>query len=100
MSARRFAAFTIFCTRATWSLVGPVALVVLTLTIVKLAGGWRIVADLAYIAVLATMLFSRWIEHICKSGDASNDDLRQYLIQTTIIGLTVWAVATLWPSCS
>ena len=87
--------------RMFWLAVGPGILFVLTGIIVSRTTGWLTFSNLAFLAVLAGMIFARWREF---QGDnpktstgepATLADVRRYVLGTTFVGLGIWLVANL-----
>ena len=91
--------FGVLLARLGWMLFGPLALLLLTITIVSRGSGWLTAADVAFLAVLAAMLAARWLQ--LRSGQAQTTagepatraDLRRYLALATALGLAAWAGA-------
>jgi len=87
--------------RLFWMGVGPAILAVLAVIIVNQASGWFTLSNLAFLAVLAGMIFARWREFQgddprTSTGDpATPADLRRYVLFTTLIGLCIWLSANL-----
>ena len=87
--------------RLFWMAVGPAILAVLAVIIVSQASGWFTLSNLAFLAVLAGMIFARWREFqgnnpTTSTGDpATPTDLHRYMLLTTLIGLCVWLTANL-----
>ena len=87
--------------RLFWMAVGPAILAVLAVIIVSQASGWFTLSNLAFLAVLAGMIFARWREFQgnnprTSTGDpATPTDLHRYMLLTTLIGLCVWLTANL-----
>lgn len=85
--------------RVFWMLLGPFALVLLTLSIVSRGTSWTTPADFAFLAVLLLLPSARWYEfrhgHASKStGEpATEDDLRRYCIITAVAGAAIWIIA-------
>lgn len=87
--------------RITWMMIGPMALAVAAFLVVSKGGGWLTSADLSYLAVLVVMLFGRWLEfqganpQKATGEPATANDLRNYVLGATIVGLVVWVIANL-----
>jgi hypothetical protein len=87
--------------RIYWVMIGPMLLVILTLTSLANSGGWFTPADFGFLAALGGLPFGRWLEF--QGGDprtstgepATRDQLRRYALATTLAGLAVWVVANL-----
>lgn len=85
--------------RITWMLLGPVALLVLMLTIGSSAAGWLTATDLAFFVVLGLMVLARWWEFRSGQGQTAagepmtTGDFRGYVLGVLTLGLVVWAGA-------
>lgn len=94
-------------TRLLWMMVGPMLLLVLSITIINSGNGWLTGLDITFFVVLAGMLLARWFDF--RAGDprtaagdpATPGHLRWYVPLTLVIGLAVWAAANAignhWP---
>ena len=87
--------------RLVWMMLGPVALVLTAVAIVRTGNGWLTGADIAYFAVLGAVLLARWGEFRGGSAQtatgepATREDVRRFLIFTAAGGLLVWVAANL-----
>jgi hypothetical protein len=85
--------------RVFWMLLGPMLLVLLTFAIVEIGSGWLTAADLGFFAILAAILFARWLEFRAghaqtASGEpATGRDLQRYVVGAGLVGMAVWVVA-------
>lgn len=87
--------------RVFWMLLGPMALVLTAMAVLRAGRGWLTGADVAYLSFLAAVLLARWFEF--RAGDpqtadgepATAQDLRRYLVVTTTVGLVVWVALNL-----
>ena len=83
--------------RLTWMLLGPLALVLCAIGVVRARNTSPSGADVAYLAVLGLMLLARWLEF--RGGDprtasgepAAPGHLRRYLVVAGFLGVAIWA---------
>jgi hypothetical protein len=86
-------------TRVFWMMIGPLSLVLLAFTIVRIGSGWFTWADGGYLAVLAGMLYARWWEFrtgrakTTEGQPATEQDLRSYAQQASGLALAMWVAA-------
>lgn len=77
----------------------PMALMILTMTIVTKGGGWLTFADYAFFALLAAMVLARVWEfreghpQTASGEPATPAHLRRFVAGGLVLGLAVWAVA-------
>lgn len=87
--------------RLHWVMYGPMILLLLLLGVATKGGGWFTLLDVAFIVVLATVMFARWYEFrggnsVTGTGEpATPTHLRNYLVGAVLIGLGTWIVANL-----
>ena len=87
--------------RLFWMMVGPASLAVFTIFIMRRDVSWLSFPNIAFLVVLASMIFARWWEfrgHNPTTGwgePATPADLRKYVLSTTVIGLCIWLGANL-----
>jgi hypothetical protein len=85
--------------RLIWMMIGPLALILLTMAIVREGGGWLTPYDIAYFAVLGAMFLGRGLEfrgghpQTADGEPATAQHLRRYLLFGALLGLAVWALA-------
>jgi hypothetical protein len=85
--------------RVFWTMIGPLSLVLLAFTIIRIGSGWMTWADIAYFAVLGGMLLARRQEfrrgnrRRADGNPATPADLHRYVQLIIPIGLGVWVVA-------
>jgi hypothetical protein len=90
-----------FVGRLTWMLIGPAALFLTGLAVVR-GSGWLTWPDLAYMAALGVTILGRWVEYL--AGDPRTADgepataahVRRYSLAAVVIGLGVWAALNVW----
>ena len=84
--------------RITWFAVGPVALFLVSATILGSASGWLTVLDAVFWALVGLMVWCRWVDQ--RSGVAVNafgepatwEDFRRYAVFLSLVALVVWIV--------
>jgi hypothetical protein len=82
-----------------WMFVGPFALGVLLLIIVRSGSGWLTGPDLGLLIVVVLMLCARWIDQ--RSGQATTAngepstwaDFRRYALTLPVLAGSAWVVA-------
>jgi len=85
--------------RLFWMLLGPMILILLTLSIVSRGKSWFTVPDLAFFVFLCFLPLARWYEFHAGSPQTSTGEpasayhLRRYALAAFIIGLAVWVAA-------
>jgi hypothetical protein len=87
--------------RLVWMLLGPMALLLMTIAVLSVGSGWLTAADFGYFAALAAMCLGRCLEF--RGGDpqtstgqpATRQHLWRYLAGAGAFGLAVWVVANL-----
>jgi len=88
----------ILLARVSWMILGPIALVVLCLAIVKSSAGWLTPLDAAYFAIFGLMIVCRWAEQ--KSGQATTatgepatwSNFNRYVVALVPLAVVVWVL--------
>jgi hypothetical protein len=88
--------------------LGPAILLMLAFSITRRGDGWLALISLAYLAVLAAQILSRWMEFRGGNAKDSMGDpltaaaLRRYVVGAIVLGLSIWVLANLvgnhWPA--
>jgi hypothetical protein len=87
--------------RLFWMMVGPMALVMTTYSIVSSGNGWTTGANFLFLAVLSGMICGRWLEFRggrpqTQTGEpATAADLRGYILMVVTAGPAVWVIANI-----
>lgn len=77
--------FTVFGARLTWSVLGPLALALVTMGIVSKGNGWLTVLDVIFGVIILWMLLGRWVEYRSGQGTSTSgerttrSDFRRYV---------------------
>jgi hypothetical protein len=85
--------------RVFWMMIGPLALVLLGFTIIRIGSGWLTWADAAFLAVLGAMLLARWAEfrrgnpQTVTGEPATRTHLHHYVRAAIPAGLSAWIAA-------
>lgn len=102
MNALRSNSFLPILGRLLWMLLGPLALGVFAITIIKTGNGWITGADIAFLLVLGLMLLGRWLEfqggnpQTADGQPATRQHLVRYLFFGATAGLGLWVLANLF----
>ena len=91
--------FSVLGARLTWVLVGPLALVAITIGIVRTGSGWLTGLDLAFAVAIALMLVGRWFEQ--RSGSATTltgepatyEQCKHYMVALIPAAAAIWIIA-------
>lgn len=81
--------------RLSWMMVGPLALVLTTYSIVTFGTGWTTTADLLFFVILGGMILGKWLEFRGGSPETSTGepataaDLRRYILMVVTAGPAV-----------
>jgi hypothetical protein len=85
--------------RLTWMLLGPMALLLATLSLFTRGRSTFGTADGAFFAALGAMLLGRWLDFrggtpLTADGEpATAAHLRRFVLWTTVAGAAIWAAA-------
>ncbi len=87
--------------RLTWVIVGPLALLMVTLGIVSRGDGWLTILDVLFGVLVGAMFLGRWMEQ--RSGTALTiagqpatvAQFKRYTALLLVCGSAVWATANL-----
>jgi hypothetical protein len=87
--------------RVMWTVLGPVALLLISARIVSSGTGWATGLDVCFGVVVGLMLVGRWVEQ--RSGSATTlkgepstlERCRRYMIRLLLVAAGVWAGANL-----
>ncbi len=93
--------FVVVLGRIFWMILGPLCLFLLAFALTKQPPGWFRVLDLAFFALLGSIILVRWLEF--RSGRAQTAtgepataaDLRKYTVMMVALGFVVWIGANL-----
>jgi hypothetical protein len=82
-------------------MIGPAAMLVLTLIIADRGNGWFTAADIAFLTMLAVTILARWLDfrgghpQTAMGEPAKPAHLRRYVPAALLLGLAVWTAANL-----
>jgi hypothetical protein len=80
-------------------MIGPMALMLITIHIFFRGVGWITPADYVYLGVLAGLILARWLEFsggnpLTSNGEpATWTDFRHYVGGVVVVGVAVWVLA-------
>jgi hypothetical protein len=86
-----------------WMFAGPATLLLLALNLADNDKGWFAPSSIAFLVVLAAVIFIRWLDGQTSEGEPVNaNHLRKYTLIALAVGAGMWAVANLvgnhWPA--
>jgi hypothetical protein len=87
--------------RLGWMFLGPMLLLILAFSILNEGGGWFAPRSIAFLGLLAFVVFCRWAEFhaggaTTADGDpATSADIRRYALFAALTGTAIWATANL-----
>ncbi len=96
---REISSGTVLLGRVMWMMIGPAALLGIIYAITANGSGWFRTADAAYGAVVALMIWGRWIEQrsgaaTTASGEAATaQHFRRYVRTLLPLAVGVWVAA-------
>lgn len=85
--------------RVTWTILGPFALLLLSVGIVSQGNGWATALDVCFGVVVGVMLLARWVEQ--RSGSATTlhgepatpEQSKRYMIGLPCVAVALWGGA-------
>lgn len=92
---------TLVGARVTWTLVGPLVLILLTIGIITSGTGWLTWLDATFGLVVALMIAGRWVEQrsgraqTATGGPSTMANYRRYVVGLVPFALIVWVIANL-----
>lgn len=91
--------FSVLGARLTWVIAGPLALVAITIGIIRTGSGWLTGLDLAFAIAIGLMLLGRWFEQ--RSGSATTltgepttfEQYKHYMVALVPVAAAIWIIA-------
>lgn len=87
--------------RVFWMFLGPMILVFLGYSIVRIGNGWFTPADIAFLVVVGVLVLARWLEvrggnpQTASGEPATPEQFRRYILLAPLVGIMVWIGANL-----